>query len=122
MENKKVLVVDDDEVFLDSTQAALETKGFKIIKALSAESAFEALSHNERPDLILLDINLPDKNGFEVLRTIRESANFSNIPVILITGDVTVQIDKAFAEGADDCVFKPIDMDKLVSDMNRLLQ
>ena len=121
MKKKKILVVDDDAAFLDSVEGVLEAKNFQVIKALSAESAYEALSA-DKPDLILLDVNLPDRNGFEVLRTIKASKDFSNISIILITGDMTVHVDKAFAEGADDCVFKPIDMDKLVLYMNRLLK
>ncbi|MCL2389854.1 MAG: response regulator [Endomicrobia bacterium] len=121
MEKKKILIVDDDAAFLDSAESILETKNFQIIKALSAESAYEALSA-DKPDLILLDVNLPDINGFEVLKTVKASKDFSNIPIILITGDMTVHVDKAFAEGADDCVFKPLDIDKLVLYMNRLLK
>ncbi|MCL2484858.1 MAG: response regulator [Endomicrobia bacterium] len=121
MEQKKILIVDDDAAFLDSVEMILETKGFKILKALNAESAYEALAV-EKPDLILLDVNLPDKNGFEVLRTIKASNDLSCISVIMVTGDMAVHVDKAFAEGADDCVFKPLDMDRFVEDINRLLK
>lgn len=118
---KTILLIDDDLAFIDSAEEILKSKDFGVIKALNAESAFEALT-NENPDIILLDINLPDKNGFDVLRTIKSSHNFSSTPVILITGDMAVHVDKAFAEGADDCVFKPIDMNKLIQTINRLLK
>ncbi len=119
--NRKILIVDDDSSFVDSSETILKTKGFDVAKAANAETAFEALS-TEKPDLVLLDVNLPDKNGFEVLRAMKKSKNFMNTPVILITGDMTVQIDKGFSEGADDCIFKPINMEKLVASINRLLK
>jgi DNA-binding response OmpR family regulator len=118
---KKILVVDDDVLFVESAEAVLQTKEFDVIKAFDAESGIEALAV-ERPDIVLLDVNLPDKNGFEVLKIIKTSKSFSVLPVILITGDMAVQVDKGFAEGADDVVFKPIDMDKLSSYINRLLE
>jgi len=120
-ENKKILIIDDDVSFVDSVSEILKHKQFEVSKAFSAESAFEALS-SEKPDLILLDVKLPDKNGFDVLRVIKSSRDFSDTPVILITGDMTVQIDKGFSEGADDCIFKPVNVDKLVKDINRLLK
>lgn len=120
-EKKKILVVDDDVSFVDSAEAVLKAKNFEIIKAFDAESGIEALVI-ENPDIVLLDVNLPDVNGFEVLKTIRTSKDFSKTPVILITGDMAVQVDKGFAEGADDVVFKPIDIEKLYLDINRLLK
>ncbi|MCL2335372.1 MAG: response regulator [Endomicrobia bacterium] len=120
-EKKKILVVDDDVSFVESVGEVLKASNFEIAKASGAEQAFEALSL-EKPDLILLDVNLPDKNGFDVLRVIRASMDFSRTPVILITGDMTVQIDKVFSEGADDCIIKPVNLDKLVKDINRLLK
>lgn len=121
LKEKRILIIDDDVAFLDSAEEVLKAKDFIVSKALNAESAFEALA-SDSPDIILLDVNLPDKNGFEVLRIIRASKAFSTTPVILITGDIAVQVDKGFSEGADDCIFKPIDIDKLINDINRLLK
>jgi len=119
--NKKILIVDDDSSFVESAEAILKIKKFDVIKAFNAETGVEALVV-EYPDIVLLDVNLPDKNGFEVLKTIKNSKNFSTLPVILITGDMTVHVDKGFAEGADDVIFKPIDIDKLSLNINRLLK
>ena len=76
----------------------------------------------ENPDIVLLDVNLPDKNGFEVLKTIKTSINFAELPVILITGDMAVQVDKGFAAGADDVIFKPIDIEGLAINISRLVK
>jgi DNA-binding response OmpR family regulator len=118
---KKVLIIDDETVFLETTAAILESKDYKALKAATAEAGLEALAF-ERPDIVLLDVNLPDKNGFEVLRAIKSSKDFKRLPVILITGDTTVHVDRAFSEGADDCVFKPVDMDKLFVEIERLVR
>lgn len=121
IKEKRILIIDDDISFLDSAEEVLKAKDFIVSKALNAESAFEALA-TDRPDIILLDVNLPDKNGFEVLKVIKSSKAFSDTPVILITGDITVQVDKGFSEGADDCIFKPIDINKLLKNIDRLLK
>lgn len=120
-EKKKILIVDDDASFVDSAEAVLEDKGFEVIKAFNAETGIEALAL-ENPDIVLLDVNLPDKNGFEVLKTIKTSINFAELPVILITGDMAVQVDKGFAAGADDVIFKPIDIEGLAINISRLIK
>ncbi len=120
-EKKKILIVDDDASFVDSAKAVLEDKGFEVIKAFNAETGIEALAV-ENPDIVLLDVNLPDKNGFEVLKTIKTSINFAELPVILITGDMAVQVDKGFAAGADDVIFKPIDIEGLAINISRLVK
>ncbi|MDR1940946.1 MAG: response regulator [Endomicrobium sp.] len=118
---KKVLIVDDEAAFADSVAEILKIKNYDVIVAANAEASFEALA-SETPNIVLLDVNLPDKNGFEVLRIIKASRDFRRIPVVLITGDIAVHVDRAFSEGADDCIFKPVDMDKLVYTINRLLK
>jgi DNA-binding response OmpR family regulator len=116
---KTILIVDDEVGFCESLAAVLEAKDYKTLKAATAEAGLEALA-SERPDIVLLDVNLPDKNGFEVLRIIKSSKDFKSIPVILITGDTAVHVDRAFSEGADDCVFKPVDMEKLSAEIDTL--
>ncbi|MCL1972051.1 MAG: response regulator [Endomicrobia bacterium] len=118
---KKILIIDDDASFVESAEAVLKTKDFEVIKAFNAESGIEALAV-ENPGIVLLDVNLPDKNGFDVLKMIRTSQSFSELPVILITGDIAVHVDKGFSEGADDVVFKPIDLEKLSKNVSRLLK
>ncbi|MDR2191594.1 MAG: response regulator [Endomicrobium sp.] len=117
--NKKILIIDDETGFLETTAAIFEANGYETVKAITAEAGLEALA-SERPSVVLLDVNLPDKNGFEVLRVIKASKDFKSIPVILITGDTAVHVDRAFSEGADDCIFKPVDMDKLFADIDKI--
>jgi DNA-binding response OmpR family regulator len=121
MNKNKILIIDDDVSFLDSMGSTLTLKGFDVIKAPSGESLFDILD-NDKPDLILLDVKLPGKDGFELLKEVKSNDKFSHISVIMITGDVTVHIDKAFSYGCDDCVFKPINIDDLINRIGRLLK
>lgn len=120
----KVLVIDDDVSFLESVCLILKEEGFDVYDARTAESGFEAMvSFN--PDLILLDINLPDKSGFDVLVSIKKSKDFSLIPVMLITADTAdtaLTVDEAFDKGADDCIFKPMNPVDTIKRIKNLLK
>ncbi|MDD3053575.1 MAG: response regulator transcription factor [Endomicrobiaceae bacterium] len=116
----KILIIDDDKVFLETMCTILKMEGFDVHDAETAESGYEAMV-NIRPSLVMLDINLPDKNGFDVLISIKNSKNFSEIPVVLITADTAVLVDEAFEKGADDCFFKPINPKEIISRINRIL-
>lgn len=121
MEQKIILVIDDDESFLESICMILKMEGFDVHEATTAESGFEALV-NCNPDLVMLDINLPDKNGFDVLSAIKKSETFSETPVFLITADTTVLVDEAFEKGADDCLFKPMNPEDTIFRIKKILK
>jgi DNA-binding NtrC family response regulator len=111
MPNEKVLIVDDEKLIRWSVRRQLEEWGYT---ALEAESGTGALSQirAESPDLILLDVRLPDLSGIEVLREIKQ--NNLSIPVIMITGDPQLDdIKTAIKLGALDFIKKPLDFDEL---------
>ena len=111
MPNEKVLIVDDEKLIRWSVRRQLEEWGYA---ALEAESGTGALGQirSEAPDLILLDVRLPDLSGIEVLREIKQ--NNLSIPVIMITGDPQLDdIKTAIKLGALDFVKKPLDFDEL---------
>ena len=117
----KVLIIDDDEIVLDVTQSGLETDGFEVITAVNGLQGIKKIEE-KRPDVVLLDLKLPDIDGFEVCKRIRSDPGNADMHVIMITGDTTIDIDKAFALGADDCIIKPIDMGFLVARIGKLLK
>jgi len=80
---KKVLVVEDDEFILDLYKRQLENAGFSVITAMDGEQVAEKV--NDRPDLVLLDVMLPKKNGLDVLRDLKVNELTRTIPVILLT-------------------------------------
>lgn len=118
----KILVIDDDEIFLKTVTVVLEEEGFEVFEATTAESGVEAIV-DVQPDLVILDKNLPDKSGFEVLKSMKNSKNFSEVPpVMLITADTTISVDEAFDKGADDCIFKPLNFNETIKRIKKLLK
>jgi DNA-binding response OmpR family regulator len=121
MNKKKIFIVDDDITFLNSLEMILLLKDFDVVKASTGETFYDVLL-KEKPDLILLDINLPGESGFEILKKLKANDKFAHLPVIMITGDTAVHIDKAFSAGADDCIFKSINIEDLMSCIQRLIK
>ena len=107
----RILVVDDEPAILRTIRAILSRHGFVVE---TAETAQEALEHAERhPDLIVLDLGLPDRDGIEVIRDIRER---SNTPIVVLSAreDETQKV-RALDMGADDYLTKPFGADELLA-------
>lgn len=109
---KKILVVDDEKPIADILQFNLEKEGYKVICAYDGLEAIE-LANQEKPDLILLDIMLPQKDGMEVCREIRKTYD---MPIIMLTAKDS-EIDKVLGLelGADDYVTKPFSTRELLA-------
>ena len=116
-----VLVVDDDAATRYTTRRVLEHAGFTIIEAESAEAALAAIAR--RPDLILLDLRLPDLDGFEVCRRIKSDPATASVRVVPFTAVFQDDTDRrrAFAVGADGYLIKPIAPEQLVATVNALI-
>lgn len=106
----RVLVADDDQATLDMISRGLESAGFEIIQAIDGEQA-ERLAQEQRPDLTILDLRMPFKDGFEVAATLCEA----NLPFIALTsyGDEEM-VQRATEAGALAYLVKPLDIDQLV--------
>jgi len=119
---KKVLVIEDNEDNMELITFILEKNGFTTIRAENGKKGIE-LALKERPDFILLDIQLPDMDGMDVLKAIRRSDINGQIPVIAITS-YAMRGDKGrFIEnGCNGYIEKPIDPDTILSEINRLLE
>ena len=115
----KILVVDDERRMVGFIRLNLEQDGFEVIEAYNGTEALERL-RDSLPDLILLDVMMPDIDGFEVLRTIRE---ISQVPVIMLTAKGEEEdIVKGLELGADDYVTKPFSPRELVSRVRAVLR
>ena len=116
---KKILVVDDEKKIVEIIQAYLERDGYQVITAFEGKTAL-ALALNQRPDLIILDLMLPEISGWDVCRMIRKE---SDIPIIMLTArdEVTDKI-VGLEMGADDYVTKPFDTKELVSRVRAVLR
>ncbi|MBN1224407.1 MAG: sigma-54-dependent Fis family transcriptional regulator, partial [Candidatus Aminicenantes bacterium] len=120
MSQKKILVVDDEKLIRWSLSQKLSQWNYEVITAETANEAINAFEE-ELPDLLILDVNLPDKKGTDLLEEIK--SNWPEVPVIMITAYGT--IDEAVAamrQGAYDFITKPIDDIKLQSTINNALE
>ena len=119
MQNRKILIIDDDEDLSMIITDMLESKDFEVSYAASSEEAFDILPEQSF-DIILLDINLPDASGFEICRQLRE---VSNVPVIFASAR-TSETDRitGFDIGGDDYLPKPYSMKELLSRINALIR
>ncbi len=116
----RLLVVDDEATILELLSGSLRMAGFEVMTASSGTQAVRAAASG-RPDLILLDVMMPDGDGFEVLRRIRSGG--AEVPVIFLTArDEVPDRVTGFAVGADDYVTKPFSLDELLGRIRAVLK
>lgn len=118
-----ILIVDDEQDILDILSYSLRQNGFEVTQATNGLEACRLVGEH-RPDLILLDIMMPELNGWEVCRLIRsvEDQRMASIPIIMISalGDKD-DITKGLELGANDYLPKPFDMNNIISKANKLV-
>ncbi|MEX1019946.1 MAG: response regulator [Litorilinea sp.] len=116
--SKTILVVDDQAVMLRIVSAPLQREGYTVMAANSAAEALIAIQKST-PDLIILDIRLPDASGIEVCRTIRQELGLMDTPIMLLSGLTEVETKvEGLQAGADEYVTKPVDPKELVARVN----
>lgn len=122
-ERKKILVVDDDKIIVETIVQALEEDEFGY-EMISASDGFEAglqVSHF-KPDLLILDIMMPDINGYEVCQKIKSNPETRNIKIIVLSAYLDDEAFKKMKEfGADACFSKPLPLEQLKFEVARLL-
>src|ERR671925_160399 len=118
-DRRRILVVDDEERMVRFIRMNLEHDGFQVSEAFNGKQALQKL-RDVNPDLILLDVMMPDLDGFEVLETIREG---SNVPVIMLTakGEEDDRV-RGLELGADDYITKPFSPRELVSRVKAVIR
>jgi DNA-binding response OmpR family regulator len=110
--SEKILVIDDEETTVQLISILLERRGFEVIKAYRAEEGLRK-AYRHQPDLVLLDIMMPDMDGWEVCKRLRD---MSDVPIIFLTARGEVKdVVHGLEMGADDYVTKPYDNDELVA-------
>ena len=106
--------VDDDEEMINAISLMMELLDYDVNAYLNAPDAVRDLLEGAQPDLILLDINMPEVSGIDMLEFIRQKPRFNGLPIIILSSEAAdVQIDEAFARGADAYVCKPVTLDEL---------
>jgi len=116
---KKVLIVDDSPSQVQLIKGLLEPEGYWPV-GLNDPKRVEELLASERPSLILLDVVMPERNGFQICRELKGNAEFSGIPIVLVTSKDTVS-DRYWGEqqGANGYVAKPFTPDELLDAVKR---
>jgi DNA-binding response OmpR family regulator len=117
--SKKVLIVDDSQAEVHLMQSMLQQGGFHSV-GISDSTKIEEAIDDERPNVILLDVVMPRRNGFQACRDLKSQSPYANIPVILVTSK-TAPSDRYWGEqqGANGYVAKPFTPDELLSAVKR---
>lgn len=118
----KILVVDDSLTEREIIKKALEAEGYSVTSVADGEAALKMLD-SEKFDLILLDVVMPGKNGYQICREIKKSDFTKDIPVILVTSKGQ-ESDKFWGkkQGADDYIVKPFQIDDLINAVKRFVK
>ncbi len=116
LHNKTVLIADDDVRNIFSLSKALENYKMNVVTALDGKEALEKLNANPGIDVVLLDMMMPQMDGYETAQRIRENPEWKNLPVIAVTAKaMTGDREKCINAGASDYITKPVDIDQLIS-------
>ena len=120
--SSQVLIVDDDNRNIFALKAVLKAKGFDCITATGGQECINLLAAENKIGIVLLDMMMPDMDGYETLRIIRAGSN-KTIPVIAVTAQAMLgDKEKCLEAGADAYVSKPIHIDQLLAMMNDLMR
>lgn len=110
----KIWIIDDDDEMSHAVKLMLTLLECDVTTYRSARDASSVLQSGERPDAVLLDINMPEVSGIDMLEFIRRQANLERLPVIMLSSETTdVQVDEAMEKGASGFLFKPVTLDEL---------
>ncbi|WP_414517119.1 ATP-binding protein [Nostoc sp. PCC 9305] len=119
--NQRILLVDDSADSLRLLQVTLKLKGYNVIIADSGAEALLKIAESP-PDLVLLDVVMPDMDGYEVTRQIKHNSNLPFIPILLVTGSEKSSVVKGLDAGADEFICKPVDKKELLARVRALLR
>ena len=118
----RILLVEDNEMNRDMLSRRLQRKGYEILLAVNGQEGLD-LAHSEHPDLILMDLSLPDIDGWEATRRLKADDATRSIPVVALTAHAMAgDREKALEAGCDDYDTKPVELDRLLGKMQELLE
>jgi len=127
MAEAKILLIDDDPDFVEATRTVLESVPYEVVVACDGDEGLEK-AQEERPDLILLDIIMPTKDGFYVCEKLKSDPELWDIPIIMLTSlsqhisDTAYSLQDGMMQEADDFIDKPVRPNELLARVARLLK
>ena len=122
----KILIVDDDVDFVESTKIILESKPYEVIVAHEGDEGIRK-AREEKPDLILLDVIMPTKDGFTAAEQLKKEPELSKIPVLMLTafsskrGETTIPVSRGYTLDVEDYIEKPVSPEELLARIERYL-
>ncbi|MCL4528554.1 MAG: response regulator [Chloroflexi bacterium] len=120
---KQIWIVDDDEEMIRAIRLMLKLLNCEVTSYLSARSAASAFASRHQPDLLILDINMPEVTGLDLLEFLRRRGGWKDLPIIMLSTEAAdVTVDKALELGADGYVSKPVTIEELEKVMNAAFQ
>ncbi|MDH3639131.1 MAG: response regulator [Gammaproteobacteria bacterium] len=118
---KKILIVDDEPSIVLSLEFLMKKAGYEVVTATDGNQGLERMA-SERPDLVLLDVNMPGRNGYEVCQAIRDNPEWNGTRIVMLTAKGRdVEREKGLAMGADSYVTKPFATKDVVALVEQLL-
>ncbi len=118
----KILIIDDDVLVRESVRLSLKHEGFDAV-TLESPVVADAVIRQTKPDLILMDLYMPDLNGLDLLRRLKADAELARIPVVIFTGSSeTIDVLSGIQAGAFEYIAKPIDGRRLMEKIRQILK
>jgi CheY-like chemotaxis protein len=123
MDNKKeILIIDDDSKNIFALSAVLKSKKYPCVSAMSADQGLKILSANKNIGVVLMDMMMPEMDGYEAIGKMKSNEELKNIPVIAVTAQAMVgDREKCVKAGADGYISKPVNVDELLRLLNKLI-
>ncbi|MGE8243997.1 Polar-differentiation response regulator DivK [compost metagenome] len=121
-QNKVILIVDDDNRNIFALGLTLRARGYQVVSCTLAKDAIQLLEAENNVSLVLMDMMMPEIDGYEAIRLIRSSAVIKDLPIIAVTAQaMSGDREKCLEAGAQAYVSKPIDVDVLLTEVERLI-
>ncbi len=121
--NKTVLIIDDDSRNIFALSAVLKVKGFTCLTAQAMDEAFSLLENADHVGIILIDMMMPDMDGYEAIPKLKAMDKYKNVPVIAVTAQaMSGDRERCLAAGADGYISKPVDVDQLFKTLDEKLK
>lgn len=119
---KKILIIDDDNRNIFALSAVLKAKKFSCVSASSAQQGFEKIASDKDIAIVLMDMMMPDMDGYQAMAKMQEDATMKDIPVIAVTAQAMVgDRERCLSAGAKGYISKPVNVEELIIQLNKYI-